>query len=513
MPFRPNAVPFALRNEASVLYAFDEANRKALKKSPLGRHGPDTSARALAALARRKLFAEFLVTRGLAILGEVAVGPPPSAGEVAGRSPRPAQDATLLLPSGCLRLETANSFSPGPDPADEPGLFVDVPPGEYVLTLVELDLPADAPVPGVLLTLSPAGGTEVPAAFVPVTRSADPPPPPLAKYAAYEIEGGVFRGRVSPDGWFTNFDAQAAAALGLRFGSAIRVTVGPSEVDAFFTGDAPLAVLQQLADPALKADNPVVSQWLLAPDLSKEKVLNLVNLAGTGYGWGRSPNWKWRPLTLAPSPGPPLSFGPLDPGECEVRDGVLRGRVLTRSPDVLTVNVSARALETIGALPRDATGTTPLVLTAGGETRRLTVFKDRGVFPAKRFAVAGEIGDAAIGAFLTLRRHYNLGEEADADAIVAAVGDAVIKQLALGPFLQRLRAEGPVKALEPRPFPRPPALFGACMPHWSTPGRQVLWVEAATYLRDAKWLSILDKTPAPHEVDAAPGAEVVVAPA
>jgi hypothetical protein len=510
-PFRPGAVAFEVYNEASVVYFFDETNRKAIRKTALGKLGTDAPPRTLAALAKKKLFLEFSVPRGSPFLGFVAVGPPPTAAELAGWDAKAPRAAGLSLPSGHLRIETAGSFSLGPDLVYDAGLFVEVPPGDYTLTLVDVDDPAGARFSQTFLTLTPADGSDLPAAYTVVTRPAEPPPPPLWRYAAYTIEGSVFRGRIAPDGCETGFDAPAAETLGLRFGSALRVTVGTAEATAYFLAGQRVETLRQLGEPGLAAEDPLVTGWVAWADLKREPVLSFRKWSGGVPGWGPDPRGRWRPLTVARSPLPPLAFGPLDPGDWSAKRGTVRGRVLTCSPTVLTLNVGGEALAATGARPRDAAGAAEFLLTIGGETRRLTVFDDPGVFPSKRLKLYFESGDSVLGSYLLLRRRHRLGD--DPDAFVAAVGRPLVEQLSLGPLLDRIREEGLARALEPRPFPRPLALFGGLMPHWSTPGREVLWVEAAAFARDEIWHSLQHKNTVPHEIGAAPGAEVTLAKA
>ena len=72
------------------------------------------------------------------------------------------------------------------------------------------------------IVVTPADGSDVPAACTVVVRPAEPPPAPLSKYAGYTIEDGVFRGYLAPDGGLTNFDARAAKADGVPAGPGCR---------------------------------------------------------------------------------------------------------------------------------------------------------------------------------------------------------------------------------------------------------------------------------------------------
>src|SRR5262249_42248152 len=154
------------------------------------------------------------------------------------------------------------------------GLFVDVPPGDYTLTLVAVDDPAGKVWSQAFLTLTPADSADVPAGYTLATRPAEPPPPPLSRYAAYTIEGGVLRGFVAPDGAEPGFDARATRALDLHFGAPLRVTVGSTEADAYFLADCHRSTLEPLASAALAAANPLVTGWVDWADLSPTPVLS-----------------------------------------------------------------------------------------------------------------------------------------------------------------------------------------------------------------------------------------------
>jgi hypothetical protein len=318
----------------------------------------------------------------------------------------------------------------------------------------------------------------------------------------------VFRGLISADG-ITSFDARAAEALRLRFGSPLGVTLGSTEADVYFLGGYSVKQLRRLGDQGLPAGDPLVTFWVNWADLKSEPVLAFVKWSGGAPEWAHDPRGRWRPVTMSLSPLPPLTIGPTDPGEWSVEGDSIRGRVLTCSPMVLTLNVGRDALAAIGARLPGPTASTELVLRVGGEARRLTVFHDPGVFSSKRFALSCEIGDDALGHYLSLKRQHGLGD--DPDAFAAAVGEPLVQAFGLGRLLGLIREHGPSRALQPRPFPRPLTLLGAPVPHWSMPDREALWIEAAAYARDEKWHSPLDKNAAPHEIAVEQGSEVLLA--
>src|SRR5262249_39058070 len=156
-------------------------------------------------------------------------------------------------------------------------------------------------------------------------------------------------------------------ALGLRFGSPLRITVEATEVCAYFLGNYQVERLRQLGDPRLPAGDPLVTQWVVWADLRPEPVLFFARWSGGRPEWGRNARGLWRPVTIAGSPLPSLTIGPPEPGEWSVEGSSVRGRVLTCSPTVLTLNVGRDALAAIGARSPVAAAPTELLLTVGGE--------------------------------------------------------------------------------------------------------------------------------------------------
>src|SRR5262249_44277448 len=144
---------------------------------------------------------------------------------------KPPQTATLTLPSGHLRLETADSFSLGPDLPDDDALLIAVPAGEYLLTLVEAEDGRVPPgralrdTPRVLLTLTPTvESAESRAGGLVRCRTVPPPPPPLAKHGdRWSIEADAFNGLLTPDGTMVNLKVSAAHRLELEFGDVLEI--------------------------------------------------------------------------------------------------------------------------------------------------------------------------------------------------------------------------------------------------------------------------------------------------
>ena len=231
-PFRVGAGAFEMPNEAGVVHCFDEANRKALKKTPLGEAQDSVSARTLANLAKKRLFAEFRVPRDSPTFGFVAVGEPPTPLEIGSGTWLAPQVAELSLPSGLLRMETALSFSLWPELPQDDGVFAEVPPGDYCLTFVVAEY-ADLSRPRILLTLTPL--SDVVGPVLVKTRPAPPPIPKNSKLGQYTVEEKRFQGwRVMGA---TNLDRKAARQLGLTFGERLLFESKSSKFEAWHLGE------------------------------------------------------------------------------------------------------------------------------------------------------------------------------------------------------------------------------------------------------------------------------------
>ena len=123
------------------MFLYDEANGKAIQKadpSLLEAFGDEDAADPkLAELANKGLLVAYELEQDDELSIEISVGDPLSEEELKKGRWHTAQRAPIHLPSGKLRIEGYSNFrlSPDYDPDEEPGAVVDVPPGDYVLSL------------------------------------------------------------------------------------------------------------------------------------------------------------------------------------------------------------------------------------------------------------------------------------------------------------------------------------------------------------------------------------------
>jgi hypothetical protein len=218
---------------------------------------------------------------------------------------------------------------------------------------------------------------------------------------------------------------------------------------------------------------------------------------------------RWRPVTVARSARSQWATGLSDDAPPVIDGSAIRARVLTCVPTALTLNADRQALQAIGACPSSSFDKIALRLKAGDDVRRLTLSHDPLSWGVPRFNFYCAMGDLALSYYQEMKKRFGLDAD-DPDRFAAAVGGVLIAQLNLQPLLNEIKSRGALQALAPRPFPRPLELIGATHPHWSKPGREVLWIEALAYARDDHWHSNLDKRPADHELKVAPGDEVVL---
>ncbi len=243
-------------NEGLIVMLYDESHLPELEQS-----GADFSygasdaeiGRPLKQLSKNRTLAAYELVQDDPVSVEVIVGGPLTRQELkVGRWQRP-QVTALRLPSGVLRIDTANTFPLDGDSDDEseeaPGRL-NVPPGEYVLTLYRLDwdkleteglLGEDGAWngPGEILVLTPVADAKPVKTVKPLLRV---PGVSMASWLRkYRVEDGVCHGRafarVAREACSVNLDRKAAEQLNLTPGSLLRVEVQGLVIEAVYLGD------------------------------------------------------------------------------------------------------------------------------------------------------------------------------------------------------------------------------------------------------------------------------------
>lgn len=138
---RKNSTAVNVYNDGLVVFLYDEANGKDIQTADPtlleGFSDEDAADPKLADLATQGLLVAYELQQDDELSIEVAIGGPLTDQELKKGRWHTVQRAPISLPSGKLCIEGYGNLriSPDYDPDEEPGAVVDVPPGDYVLSL------------------------------------------------------------------------------------------------------------------------------------------------------------------------------------------------------------------------------------------------------------------------------------------------------------------------------------------------------------------------------------------
>lgn len=142
---RPDSLTAQFYNDGLVIFLYDDRSQdaiKAINPSILEGYGEDDLNAELCEVAEKGLLVAYELLEDNEMALEVAIGDPLTDQEQADLGPcLPVQRAYLNLSSGKLAIEGYGNFrlSPDFDPDDEPGALLDVPPGEYIVSIYSID--------------------------------------------------------------------------------------------------------------------------------------------------------------------------------------------------------------------------------------------------------------------------------------------------------------------------------------------------------------------------------------
>lgn len=255
---RPSAVRVWVYNEGLCVYLHDEGTGERLRemmgsKSMRGVSADKTfienlSVRAFGlAVSRERLAVAYTLEQDDEVNVEVGVGPALTEGELAAARWLKPQYARLDLPTGRLRIDTANTMPLDPDEKQDAGGTVTVPSGDYLLTLYRVDYDAmrregvrGYKGPDEFLLLTPTaeaprvktGGPILP--FVPAKG-------PAAGTARPAAGGELACKLCFPEYWsrfICNIDRKAADKLKLQPGSRMQFQIDKLRIEGLFVGDS-----------------------------------------------------------------------------------------------------------------------------------------------------------------------------------------------------------------------------------------------------------------------------------
>jgi hypothetical protein len=367
---RDGAQRVEVYNEGLFIFLYDEARTEELKAAEAaevvtGGDNVEDGDRRRRALGKAGALVVYELYQDDPEVLEVAVGPPLSAAEMKKMPFVKPQQALLSLPSGRLRIESWDSLSISDDGGDEKGGRLQVPPGDYMLTLHRVDFWSEVehPISGVI-TLTPVGSLAAAKKLSPIV----PVPDSFAnRKKKASIKDGTFHG-VIVEGrgeWITNLTPDLIDKLGWRWGERLRVETDRWHKEAVFLGCTTLAYAEKwlgtvgcavwpkraaLHSHPEAGDHP--GSWTLAFARFHEKEELPTGPAGCR-------------VTITAVP-PPL-VGPLDNsllGKSDVKDGALHCFVLAASDQMIVLSFPWKALLRWGYKPGD-----PLVFRFDGVER------------------------------------------------------------------------------------------------------------------------------------------------
>lgn len=146
---RPDSITAEFYNDGPVIFFYDDQNQEAIRAispSILDGYGNSDINSELFEVAEKGLLVVYCLYQDDEMAIELVVGEPLSNEEKqAFGSSKPEQRAYLNLPSGKLAIESYNNLrlSIEFDPHEEPGALLDVPAGEYILSIYSLDVIAE----------------------------------------------------------------------------------------------------------------------------------------------------------------------------------------------------------------------------------------------------------------------------------------------------------------------------------------------------------------------------------
>lgn len=266
-PIRSDAQRIEVYNDGLLVILFDEANYSRIENSGADLEGgfsedPAQIDPALKKLARQSIYLAYELEQDDCVCVDIMVGKPLSNKELSVARWHKPQRGCLVLPSGRLQVHTANTLSLQDELDDKPGI-VEVPPGDYAVTMYRIDwteMRNDGLVsderdseeklwdgPQDLIVLTPI----VP----PKKLHANKPFLNFPKKAQnwignYQITEDTFEGLVTfPSSWenfLVNVDEAAGDKLNLVPCNSLRIEVADFDFRVVYFGEAILADLARL---------------------------------------------------------------------------------------------------------------------------------------------------------------------------------------------------------------------------------------------------------------------------
>lgn len=373
---RPGAIRADVYNEGLCVYLHDEANTDRLRVmiadkkkfpqcSPKKTFFENLSTAKLSKEAKSAgLALAYTLDQDDEVSVDVVIGDPLNEKELAVAEWLDPQRARIALPSGRLRIDTPNTMPLDPDDKHDAGAVVDVPPGDYVLTLYRVDWdelrrsgkrykgPSEALV---LTPTDKAGEAKLEGPILewkPRKRPRVGGVKPKSGQSEFNCKL-IFLGYWENFG--VNFTRESAAKMGLEPGARLRFTIEKIVLDALFLGEmTPADCMRYFPKPKLEAAVAPFKEFALTEwsSMPKKEFLAFRRVQAKKCIPERLIE-KWFPATgivlperwdlPRPAAAPPV----------EIKGKAIRGTVLFSSPEEAVLDITAKHLEAIGAKPGD----------------------------------------------------------------------------------------------------------------------------------------------------------------
>lgn len=246
---RPGSKVVSVYNEALLAYLWDESHLPVLQACGADFESGYAESDAeiekpLKKLAKDGVLVAYELFQDDEVSLEVVVGPPLSKTELKNGNWTKPLTANLHLPSGVLRIDTANTLPVEYEQEEQPGR-VNVPPGEYVISLYHLDQEKmggeDWTGPQSILVLTPSAEAKPVKGSKALLRYGRLPEKWIGQYT---ITDGVFHGKAfardAQNLYLINIDRPAAEKLDLTPGTMLRIEVGNFKSDVVYIGEIEL---------------------------------------------------------------------------------------------------------------------------------------------------------------------------------------------------------------------------------------------------------------------------------
>ena len=270
-PVRGGGTHLSLYNSGNEVWLYDDANADAIRASGGMNFLEGTATEPFESLTKRGLIVGYSLEQDDELEIAVYVGAPLSGAELSVSRWLEPQTAFLRLPSGHLCVEPNDSLRVGAETPTDTGGMVEVPPGDYRMTLYRVDREAlfrerhEWKGPQEVIVLTP-GGTDADAThdLLPFESRRD-----TTWKGKYEITGN----RATALAWFNdywdtcvlNLDSAAAVKMSLRPGAYIRTHVpaaGVTLISAFGTSwKARRAYVRPPASRSTSTATPRSRRW------------------------------------------------------------------------------------------------------------------------------------------------------------------------------------------------------------------------------------------------------------